>query len=90
MDTTTLLLGLLGLIVIGLLQAIARRLSTVIEQQRLLLRHLGALDAAASAEVRSLAQDPGRRIDAIRLYRQQSGADLKAAVDVIDQLTGRG
>lgn len=69
-----------------------RRLARIEAQQEALLRHfnlLAPLDTQPTDEVRALACDPKRRIDAIRLYRQQSGAELKAAVEMIDQLTGR-
>jgi hypothetical protein len=32
----------------------------------------------------SLAADPRRRIDPIKAYREQTGADLKAAMQVVD------
>ncbi len=43
---------------------------------------------APSEAVRLLALDPGRRIDAIREYRRETGADLREAVKVIDGLRG--
>jgi ribosomal protein L7/L12 len=55
----------------------------------LILRHLGLNyeDAAASAlspEVRALADDPARKIEAIKVYREQTGAGLKDAKDAVE------
>lgn len=83
-------LGLLVLAVIGLsasVAALSHRLDSLRADQARLMRHLGVdANTEPSHEVRELARDPKRRIDAIRLYRQQTGKDLKAAVEVIDQL----
>jgi ribosomal protein L7/L12 len=40
-----------------------------------------------SERVRQLASDPNSRIAAIKLYRQETGASLKDAKDVIDQFS---
>jgi ribosomal protein L7/L12 len=54
-----------------------------------LLRHLG-IDPAELAEpsekVKALASQPGGRIEAIKAYRQQTGAGLKEAKAVVDKL----
>jgi len=39
-----------------------------------------------SDEVKILARTPGRKIAAIKLYREQSGAGLREAKDVVDEL----
>src|SRR2546430_1029409 len=54
-----------------------------------ILRHLGVefQDPAAaglSAEVRALADDPAKKIAAIALYREQTGAGLKEAKDAVE------
>ena len=89
MDYTLPLLIVMGAAVIFTLQGISRRLAAVHARQELLLRHLGLTggDDEPSAEVRALALDPKRRIDAIRLHREQTGKELKAAVEAIDRLS---
>ena len=39
-----------------------------------------------SEEVRRLALEPGKTIEAIKRYREESGADLKAAKIMVEQL----
>ncbi len=39
--------------------------------------------------VRALARDPARTIEAIKLYREITGAGLKEAKDAVDQMTRR-
>jgi len=46
--------------------------------------------AEPSEAVKALARIPGQAIPAIRLYREQTGAGLKDAKDVIDALRARG
>jgi ribosomal protein L7/L12 len=41
-----------------------------------------------SAEVKVLAES-GHKIEAIRLYRQQTGAELRVAKEVVDEIAGR-
>lgn len=56
------------------------------------LRHFNidsTATAAPSDRVKALAADPGRKIEAIRLYRQETGADLRAAMTVVEGLAGR-
>jgi hypothetical protein len=54
-----------------------------------LLRHF-KIDAThlapPSEEVKSLAADPARSIDAMRLYRRETGADVMSAKAVVDTL----
>ena len=54
-----------------------------------LLRHFN-IDpfsfAPPSAHVKELARDPARKIEAMRAYRRESGADLQTAKTVIDNL----
>lgn len=87
MDYTLMLLIVMGAAVIATLQGLSRRLAAMHARQELLLRHLGLTDGEPSAEVRALALDPKRRIDAIRLYREQTGKELKQAVEAIDRLS---
>jgi ribosomal protein L7/L12 len=41
---------------------------------------------APSNHVMSLAADPRKRIEAIKAYREQTGAGLKVAVAVVDKI----
>lgn len=69
-----------------------RRLRSIERNVSVLLRHF-SIDpfavAPPSDEVKLLAADRARRIEAIRLYRQETGADLKAAKAIIDALARR-
>jgi ribosomal protein L7/L12 len=80
------LLLLLGIAIVALLQTISHRLASIQAQQQALLLHLGVAGREPSEAVRELARDPQRRIEAIRLQRQQTGQGLKEAVDAIDKL----
>jgi hypothetical protein len=48
----------------------------------------GEMTAPLTAELRALLQ-AGRRVEAVRRYREASGTDLTTAVGVIDVLSGR-
>ncbi len=70
-----------------------RRLSAHVEatheqllQARRDLGQLPPLSDEPSEEVRALAAEASRRIEAIKLYREQSGADLKVANAVVERL----
>ena len=43
-------------------------------------------DVKPSQRVRELAGDPGRRIEAIRAFREEENVDVRAAMAVIDSL----
>jgi hypothetical protein len=71
-----------------------RRLEAKVD---LILEHLGleykdpATPGGLSEEVKVLADDPARRIDAIKLHREQTGLGLKEAKDAVDAYSaGRG
>ncbi len=51
----------------------------------LILNHLGIEDGATADVVRDLIMR-GQKIEAIRLYRQQSGVGLKEAKEAVDQM----
>ncbi len=51
----------------------------------LILNHLGIKDDATADVVRDLIMR-GQKIEAIRLYRQQSGVSLKEAKEAVDQM----
>jgi ribosomal protein L7/L12 len=66
-----------------------RRIEEVERKLNLVLTHLGidpTAQVAASSHVMSLAADPRKRIEAIKAYREQTGAGLKEAVAVIDKI----
>jgi hypothetical protein len=63
----------------------------------LILEHLGLeyegpdTPAGLSAEVQALADDPGQKIAAIKLHREQTGLGLKDAKDAVEAyIAGRG
>jgi hypothetical protein len=75
----------------------AERLSAQItrlhEELAQLRRDLGVappLSPQPSARVRALALDTQTRTEAIRAYREESGADVRHAVRVVEQLTEAG
>ena len=84
--------GVLLLIVWSWLARIERRLREQDHKLDLLLRQAG-IDPLRPAEpsdrVRTLALQPSQRIEAIRAYRQETGADVRAAVAMIDSLKTR-
>jgi hypothetical protein len=59
-----------------------------------LLRHLNVDPMTApgppSDRVKELAADPKRRIDAIRLYRSETGADLRQAKAIVESIAHPG
>lgn len=55
-------------------------------QARRDLGQLPPLSDEPSEEVKALAADPKRQIEAMKRYREQSGADVKAASAVIEHL----
>lgn len=66
-----------------------RRMQALEQSLSALLRHFNVDPlsfAAPSARVKELAMDPARRIEAMRVYRQETGADLRTAKSVIDNL----
>jgi ribosomal protein L7/L12 len=81
-------LGLLVIIWITLTR-IERRLRENDHKVDLLLRHAGidpSKPAEPSERVKVLAQQPSQRIEAIKAYRQETGADLRAAKAMIESL----
>jgi hypothetical protein len=74
--------GVLLLIVWYALARIERRLREQDHKLNLLL-HQAGIDLLRPAEpserVKTLAQQPSQRVEAIRAYRQETGADLRAA-----------
>jgi len=66
-----------------------RRIQELERKMNLALTQLGIdpnVRIAPSSQVMSLAADPRKRIEAIKAYREQTGAGLKEAVEVVDKL----
>lgn len=66
-----------------------RRIQEMERKINLMLAHLGIdpnARIAPSSLVMSLAADPRKRIEAIKAYREQTGASLNVAVAVIDEI----
>jgi len=66
-----------------------RRIQEVERKLNLVLAHLGIdpnVRVAPSGHVMSLAADPRKRIEAIKAYREQTGAGLKEAMEVVDKI----
>ena len=66
-----------------------RRIQEMERKLNLVLTHLGidpSMRLAPSTHVMNLAADPRQRIEAIKAYREQTGASLNVAVAVIDEI----
>jgi Ribosomal protein L7/L12 C-terminal domain len=68
----------------------AARLRRLEAKADLILRHLGleyqdpATPGRLSEEVKALADDPARKIEAIKLHSEQTGLGLKEAKDAVE------
>jgi len=84
------LLALVLLLIIWItVTRIERRLREHGHQLDLLLRQAGvdpSKPAEPSERVKLLAQQPSRRVEAIKAYRQETGADLRTAKAMIESL----
>ncbi len=72
-----------------MLTRIERRLQDTDYRMNLLLRHAGidpSRQTEPSERVRALAQEPSQKIEAIKAYREETGADLRAAKAMIESL----
>jgi ribosomal protein L7/L12 len=70
-------------------ELIAKQLSALHEGLASLQRELGVsppLSPEPSTKVRQLAVDPKAKIEAIKTYRRESGADLRQAKRIVEQL----
>jgi ribosomal protein L7/L12 len=66
-----------------------RRMQELERKLDLVLTHLGidpSMRVAPSSHVIDLATDPRKRIEAIKAYREQTGAGLKEAVALIEEI----
>ncbi|HBI45497.1 MAG TPA: hypothetical protein DDY78_21975 [Planctomycetales bacterium] len=75
----------------------AARLRRVEAKLDLILKHLGleyndpATPGGLSEKVKALADDPARKIPAIKLHREQTGLGLREAKDAVEAyIAGRG
>jgi deoxyribodipyrimidine photolyase len=89
LDITLVLLFTLVMGLWAAQRATERRLKALQADLRLMRQHLGLVSTDPSAAVRELARDPRRRIDAIRLYREQSGTELREAQAIVDALAAQ-
>ena len=70
-----------------------RRIQELERKLNLVLTHLGIdsnATVAPSSHVMRLAANPRQRIEAIKAYREQTGAGLKVAAAVIDEIAKNG
>ncbi|MBZ8142670.1 hypothetical protein CLD22_22575 [Rubrivivax gelatinosus] len=68
---------------------ISKKVQTTLDLLVQTRRDLGLLPPLSdlpSDEVQALAKDPKRRIEAIKRYREHSGADVKVAIAVVDRI----
>jgi uncharacterized membrane protein len=83
--------GALLLLVWLRVELIAKQTSSVQEEIANLRRDLGLsaqLSVEPSEKVRELAKDPRAKVEAIKTYRMESGADIRQAQAVIQRLQG--
>jgi ribosomal protein L7/L12 len=96
MDHVYWLLGLVLLLVAFSAFTIVQRLDAILRQLELLQRkadlaltHLGIqpppYHSPLSERVKELAANPAQKIQAIKVYREETGASLKDAKDAIDK-----
>lgn len=82
MNESIQVLGLVLLIVlVAYVGVLGTRLKRLEESNRILLQGLGP-----SQKVRQLAADPENRLEAMRAFREETGAGVKAAIAVVDAL----
>jgi len=65
----------------------AARTARIERKLNLLIRHAGIdplQGLPLSERVKEIASDPARKIEAIKLYREESGASLKEAKDAVE------
>ena len=84
---------IIGLAVaLGLFAALSRlggRVESLERQMSVLQRHLGLTSPplyTPSDRVKQLAADPKRKIEAIKVFREESGLGLKEAKTIIEEL----
>lgn len=89
---TALLIFLVSAVIglFGTVRGLERRLRYLRADHARLAHQLGLTPSTdPSSEVRELARDPKRYVEALRLYRQQSGQELREAKAVIDAIAAK-
>lgn len=69
------------------LEQVERHLKRLDYRMGLILQHLNVdlgVGTQLSEQVQTLARDPRRRIEAIKLYREETGAGLREAKEAIE------
>lgn len=71
------------------LSALLRRFFILQRKIDLVLRHLGVVDTTSlsggiSMKVQEIASDPARKIEAIKVHREETGASLRDAKDAVE------
>lgn len=93
MELLTAAVLLVAFLTWGMVLSLKGQLSRVERRLNLVLRHLGmdaAPDSPLSDRVKALADDPAHKIEAIKAYREETGAGLaEAKTAVEDYLNGR-
>src|SRR5262245_53720078 len=88
MEWVSLAVVLVGILAIwGIVSRTLARLDRVDRRLSLLLRHFNidpAPGSPLSDRVKVLADDPGRKIEAIKVYREETGAGLAEAKAVVE------
>lgn len=89
MDTPLIILSLVsvGLVVIAMYLALKNRMTRIEQKLSLLIRHHGLDEAAGSGlseRVKQLARDPLRKLDAVRVYREETGSSLAEAKQAVE------
>ncbi|MDJ0344975.1 ribosomal protein L7/L12 [Streptomyces sp. H10-C2] len=74
------------------LQLMERRLERIERRQELILSHLGIAFEEVSPDLREIDElvRQGKKIQAIKVYRELTGAGLKEAKDAVDRMPGNG
>ncbi|MGW1887057.1 ribosomal protein L7/L12 [Streptomyces sp. NPDC001970] len=80
------LIGLLGAVVENRISRLDRRIGAIERKVDLVLEHLGIRDTGPElARVAGLVRE-GRKIEAIKVYRQLTGAGLKEAKEAVERM----
>jgi hypothetical protein len=84
--------GILVLLILwSSLRSVSQRLRGLERDASALLRHFNidpTIVGPPSEEVKRLARDPRQKIEAMRLFRRETGADVKTARETIEALAG--
>jgi ribosomal protein L7/L12 len=86
----TLLIIIVIALGLALFRYINKRLQRMETKLTAILHHLGVeqdILPEPSEKVQDLAKVPNSKIDAVRIYRKQTGAGLKEAVKVVEKLS---